>query len=155
VIASVRDRRQELGRTEEAAVLDAVERGVGQEVERPDTREVDGVMFERLALEVAGIDPDRFGAELEEQPAEPGLEDGGALVGVRRPARVRSTGDVEDAFSACAIDRAERAPRPIDELLEDPPDLGLARDLPREVVPAVECRCGPGERVALGRRAPE
>src|SRR6266849_3932867 len=89
VIAPTRVRLPELRRSEEAAVLHAIERRVGQEVERAGPPEIDTVMLEPLALEVTRVERDRFRAELQRQAREPRLEQRGALARRGRPARVR------------------------------------------------------------------
>jgi hypothetical protein len=112
-------------------------------------------MLEQLAIEIARLHAHWLRPKFEDQAAEPRLEDRGAQAGVGRPARVRSAGDVKDAFPAHAVERAERAPQSVDELPEDALDARLARDLLREGVSRVE-RCGrAGECIAFRRRARE
>jgi hypothetical protein len=82
VIASTGQLRSELGRSEETAVLHAVEGRIRQEVEGADPREVRSVVLESLAPEVAGIDSHRLATELEHDPAEPRLEHGRPLAGL-------------------------------------------------------------------------
>ena len=71
----------EFGRPEESAVLDGIERGGRQGVEGTGGPEIKGVVLEGLTVEVTEIDPNRLGAELEQQPAHPGLELGGPPAG--------------------------------------------------------------------------
>src|SRR5947209_19153048 len=101
-------RRQELRRAEEPAVLHAVERRVWQEVQVTRSSEVDAVVLEGLALEIAEVDRDRLGTELDEQPREPGLEERGAPAGLRGAAAVGSRGEIEDPLAAHRLERSVR-----------------------------------------------
>lgn len=119
-------------------MLDTIERRVRQEVERPRPPEIDAVVLEALTLEVTAVERHRFGAELQEQASEPRLEQRGAHSRLRRPAGVRSRGDVENALATYTLERAERALKPADELVEDLRELRLVRDLAAQVVLLVE-----------------
>ena len=140
VIAPPWIRLAELGRPEEATVLNAVERSVGEEVERAGLTEIDAMVLEALVLEIAAVDGDRLGAQLEREACEPWLEERGALSRRRRPARLRARRDVENAFSPNARQRSERALDAPDEFLEDPFELGLAFHFARERVALVQAR---------------
>src|SRR5688572_29772431 len=69
----------ELRRSEQPAVLHAVERRDGQEVQRTGFAEIDAMVLEALAVEIAKVERDRLGAELEQEPREPRLEHRGAF----------------------------------------------------------------------------
>jgi hypothetical protein len=66
VIAPPRVRRTELRRPEETAVLHAIERGGRQEIERARLTEVDEVVLEQLAVEIAAVERHRIRTELEQ-----------------------------------------------------------------------------------------
>ena len=66
VIASARVRPPELGRAEQPAVLNAVERDVRQEVERARPAEIDAMVLEQLAVEIAAVERDRLRAKLQQ-----------------------------------------------------------------------------------------
>jgi len=149
VIALPRICLPELGRSEEATVLHPVERRVSEEVERAGLAEVDAVMLERLAVEIAAVERDRLGAELERQPREPRLEESGALARRGRPARVRSRCDVKDAFSANARQGSKGALEAPDELLQDRFELGLTCRFAHKVVSLIQAREGFSEQSAL------
>jgi len=149
VIAATRVGLPELRRSEKATVLHAIERRPGEEIERAGSAEIDAVVLEARAIEIAAVDGDRFGAELVRQAREPGLEESGALARRRRPARVRSRRDVENALVPHARQRSERALQALDEHLEYRFELGLGRHLARERVPVIEARVG--EQRALRR----
>ena len=139
----------ELGRSEEATVLHPVERSVGEEVKGAGQAEIKAMVLEALAVEIAAVERDRLGAELERQPREPRLEECGALARRWRPARVGSRRDVEDAFSSNGGERSERPLEAPDELFEDRFELGLARHFAREGVSVIQMCEGVGEKRAL------
>ncbi len=64
----------ELRRAEQTALVNRIERGVRKEVERARDPEVDAMVLENLAFEVADVDRHRLGAERDKQPAHPRLE---------------------------------------------------------------------------------
>src|SRR5438132_4999927 len=149
MVAPPRIRLSELGRSEKAAVLHAVERCIGEEVERAGLTEVDAMVFEALLLGIAAVDGDRLGAQLEREAREPRLEERGALSRRRRPARVRAGRDVEKAFSPNARQRSERSLQAPDELPQDLFELGLACRFTRDRVPLIQARERVGEERAV------
>ncbi len=153
VIALPRVRLSELGRPEESAVVHAVERRGGQEVEGTRPSEIDAVVLEALACEIAAIERDRLRAELECEPCEPWLEESGPLARRWRPARIRSRRDVEDPLATNTRERPERALEPADEFLEDRRELHLAADLAPELVALIEHPGGASEQGALRPRS--
>lgn len=153
MIAPARVRLAELRRTEEAAVLHAVERCVGQEVERTGPAQVDAVVLEALALEIATVKCDRLGTELDEQPSEPRFEHRGPLSRRGRAARVRTRRDVEDPFVLDARERSECTLQPADEFLDDRRELWLARHLAPELMALVQLQGRARKQRALGTRS--
>lgn len=150
VIAPARVRLPKFGRAEESTVLHAVERRVGKKVERSRPTEVDAMVFESLAVQIARVDRDRRRAELEQQTGEPRLEHRGAPSSPRGPTRVGARRDVENAFSPQARERSEGALDASYELFEDRRHLRLARDLAREIVALVKLVERTSEKLTLG-----
>lgn len=111
------------------------------------------MVLEALTLEIAAIEGDGFGAELEQQSGEPRFEHHGPLSRRRRAARVRTRRDVEDPLALETRERSERALEPADEFLEDRCELRLACDLTPELVALVQLQGRAREERALGARS--
>ena len=76
-------RGPELGRAEEAALVDGIERSCREKVEGARDTKIDPMMLEGLVGKVPDVDPDRPRPELEQEPAHPGLELRGPPTGDR------------------------------------------------------------------------
>ena len=138
-------RGSELGRAEEAALMDGVERSGREEVEGAGDTQVDPVMHERLAGEVSDVDPDRPRPELHQQPAHPWLELRRPFARDRRPARVRPAGDVQDGQIADRRKGPKGIHQTVHELRHDRRKVRLRRDLRGEPMSHVDFVEGTGQ----------
>jgi uncharacterized protein len=111
------------------------------------------MVLEPLRIEIAAVERDRLGTELEQQPREPRLEERGASSGRRRSARIGSRRDVEDPLATDARKRSERALEPADEFIEDPDEVRLSRDLAPKAIARVQLVDRAREQLVLGARS--
>ncbi len=102
----------ELGGAEQAAVLERIESLIGQEIQGIGLSEINAIMREILALQIAKVESHGVGSQVQENAAKPRLEQGGVpLAGPPeqqaaegrmdaktgwRPAAIRAAGNIKN-----------------------------------------------------------